>query len=113
MISLGSFRLPTAQATPGQRAGLVAAIYIAGYLAFSIPALIAGVTTTKYGLHSTALVYAASVAVLAAAAAGLMWFRPAAKLSPPALDSPAVTPSGAQAVNPPDEVQAATAESAD
>jgi Major Facilitator Superfamily len=91
MISLGSFRLPTALATPGQRAGLVAAIYIAGYLAFSIPALVAGVTTTKYGLHATALVYAGSVAVLAAAAAGVMWFRPAAQPSQPAPASPPVT----------------------
>jgi MFS family permease len=76
LVNLGSFRLITARATPDQRGGLVAAIYLAGYLAFSIPALIAGVTTTKYGLHSTALVYAAALGVLAAAAAGIMLLRP-------------------------------------
>lgn len=54
----------------------MAAIYLAGYLAFSIPALIAGVTTTKYGLHSTALVYAAALGVLAAVAAGILVLRP-------------------------------------
>ncbi|MBV9793706.1 MAG: MFS transporter [Actinobacteria bacterium] len=69
---LGSFRVVTALAEPGERAGLVTAIYVVGYLAFSIPALIAGVATTAYGLHSTALVYAAALAVLAAAAIGLL-----------------------------------------
>jgi MFS family permease len=76
LVNLGSFRTITARATPDQRGGLVAAIYLAGYLAFSIPALIAGVTTTKYGLHSTALVYAAALAVLAAAAALMVLLRP-------------------------------------
>jgi hypothetical protein len=47
-----------------------------GYLAFSVPALIAGVATTSFGLHSTALVYSAALAVLAAAAAGLVLLRP-------------------------------------
>jgi hypothetical protein len=54
------------------RTGLVAAIYVAGYLAFSVPALIAGVAATRSGLHSMALVYSASLAVLAAAAAGIL-----------------------------------------
>jgi predicted MFS family arabinose efflux permease len=74
---LGSFRTVTARAEPDDRAGLVAAVYIVGYLAFSVPALIAGVATTKFGLHPTALVYAASLAVLAAAATAILLFRPA------------------------------------
>ena len=69
---LGSFRTITALAQPDDRAGLVAAIYVAGYLAFSVPALIAGVATTRFGLHSTALVYSAALAVLAAAAVGIL-----------------------------------------
>ena len=76
LVFLGSFRMITPLATPGQRAGLVAAIYIVGYLAFSVPALIAGVATTRFGLHSTALVYSASVAALAAAAVGILLLRP-------------------------------------
>jgi len=72
---LGSFRVITALAEPDERAGLVTAVYIVGYLAFSVPALIAGVATTSFGLHSTALVYSASLAVLAAAAAGLVLLR--------------------------------------
>jgi MFS family permease len=90
LVNLGSFRTITARATPDQRGGLVAAIYLAGYLAFSIPALIAGVTTTKYGLHSTSLVYAAALAVLAAAA-GILLLRPGGTLSQsvPAADAAA------------------------
>jgi MFS family permease len=72
---LGSFRVVTALADPDDRAGLVAAVYIVGYLAFSVPALIAGIATTKFGLHSTALVYSAALAVLAAAAIGLLSHR--------------------------------------
>jgi hypothetical protein len=75
---LGAFRMTTALATPGQRAGLVAAIFIMDYLAFSVPALIAGIATTMFGLHSTALVYSASLAALAAAATGIAASRPGA-----------------------------------
>ena len=42
-----------------------------GLLCFSVPALIAGVATTKFGLHSTALVYSASLAALVATAVGI------------------------------------------
>ncbi len=76
LVFLGSFRTITAVVAPGQRAGVVAAIYLVGYLAFSVPALIAGVATTSFGLHSTALVYSASVAALAAAATAILLVRP-------------------------------------
>jgi MFS family permease len=71
----GAFRMVTALATAGQRAGLVTAIFAVGYLAFSVPALVAGVAATKFGLHATALVYSASVAVLVVAAAGILLAR--------------------------------------
>ena len=90
----GSFRRITALAEPDDRAGLVTAIYIVGYLAFSIPALIAGVATTHFGLHPTALVYSASLAALAAAAVGILLLRPSgqpARLAPAAR---AVMPPG-------------------
>jgi predicted MFS family arabinose efflux permease len=73
---LGAFRVTTALATPRQRAGLVAAIFIVLYLAFSVPALIAGVAATTFGLHSTALVYSASLAAMAAAATCILVPRP-------------------------------------
>jgi MFS family permease len=72
---LGSFRTISALADPGQRAGLIAAYFIASYLAFSIPVVAAGVATTHVGLHPTALVYCAAIAVLSAAAAGSLIIR--------------------------------------
>jgi len=65
---LGSFRVLSALATPGQRASLISAIFIAAYTAFSVPVVIAGLATSRYGLHGTGLAYCAAVAVLAAVA---------------------------------------------
>ncbi len=67
---LGAYRILTLLADPGQRAGLIAAIWIVYYLAFSVPVVIAGVATAHFGLHQTSVVYSAALAVLAAAAAG-------------------------------------------
>jgi hypothetical protein len=78
----GAFRMTTALAAPAQRAGLVTSVFAVGYLAFSVPALIAGVATTKYGLHSTALVYSASLAALVVVAAGVLVFRPVGQPAP-------------------------------
>ena len=72
---LGAFRIVSALAAPGQRAGLIAAIFIASYLAFSIPVVVAGVATTHVGLHRTAVVYCAVIAVLVTVAAGSLIFR--------------------------------------
>jgi MFS family permease len=65
---LGSFRVLSALATPGQRARLISAIFIEAYTAFSLPVVIAGIATSRFGLHETGLVYCAAVAVLAALA---------------------------------------------
>jgi len=72
---LGAFRTISALAPPGQRASLIAAYFIASYLAFSIPVVAAGVAAAHVGLHRTALVYCAVIAVLAAVAAGSLIFR--------------------------------------
>ena len=72
---LGAYRILVALAGPGQRAGLVAAIWIVFYLAFSVPVVGAGVATAHFGLHQTAVVYSAALAVLAAAAAGSFAFH--------------------------------------
>jgi hypothetical protein len=45
------------------------------YLAFSVPALIAGVATTRSGLHSTVLVYCAALVAVAAVAVALLVLR--------------------------------------
>lgn len=55
--------LPTAEAH--QRAGLLATFYVISYLAFSLPALAAGVSVPFVGLAVVAYVYGAVVIVLA------------------------------------------------
>jgi MFS family permease len=71
----GAYGTIVALARPEDRAGLISAIFTVGYLAFSIPAVIAGVAASHYGLHTTALVYSPVVAVLAATAAGSSLIR--------------------------------------
>lgn len=89
---LGAFRAIMSLAEPAERAGLVASVYVVSYLAFGVPAVVAGLAATHIGLHRTALVYAASVGVLAAAgAASLLIRRPvpdAAATSAPHTASP-------------------------
>jgi MFS family permease len=72
---LGAFRTSMALASPSDRVGLLAAIYIVSYLAFSIPTLVAGIAATHFGLHDTALVYSASIALLVAATGSLLFHR--------------------------------------
>jgi hypothetical protein len=83
---LGTFRTISTRAAPSQRAGLIAAYFIASYTAFSVPVVAAGVATTHVGLHRTALVYCTVIAVLAAASAASLIFRrrpPAGGTAPP------------------------------
>jgi hypothetical protein len=72
---LGANRSLIALAAPGQRAGLIAAVFIVNFLGLSIPALIAGVATAHFGLHRTALAYCVAVAALVAMAAGSLLLR--------------------------------------
>ena len=71
----GAYGTIVALARPEDRAGLISAIFTVGYLAFSIPVVIAGVAASHYGLHKTALVYSPVVALLAATAAGSFLIR--------------------------------------
>ena len=71
--------------------------------------LFRSVATTRFGLHATALVYAASLAALAAAAVGLLLLRPDAGPARPSPAARAVMPPGPgttppcrQAMNPGD-----------
>ena len=72
---LGVNRTLIALAAPGQRAGLIAAIFIISFLGLSIPVVIAGVATAHFGLHRTALAYCVAVAPLVAVAAGSLMLR--------------------------------------
>jgi hypothetical protein len=86
---LGVNRTLIALAAPGQRAGLIAAIFIISFLGLSIPVVIAGVATAHFGLHRTALAYCVAVAALVAVAAGSLILRgrgPAARQAISGLD---------------------------
>ena len=69
---LGAMGTVTRGVDPGQRAALLSAVFTASYLAFSIPAIAAGVAAGHVGLERTAQVYGVGVIVLAlVAVAGL------------------------------------------
>jgi MFS family permease len=67
----GAFRAITGRAPVDRRAQLVASVYVASYLAYSLPALAAGVAATRYGLHDTADVYGVALIALALLALAL------------------------------------------
>lgn len=62
---LGVLRSLVALASPTARGALLAAIFIVAYLAFAIPAVIAGYLVSRIGLHQAALWYGGAVALLA------------------------------------------------
>ncbi len=62
---LGAFRSLAALAAPEQRAELLAAVFVVSYLAFSLPAITAGLLVPVLGLQETATGYGVVVVVLA------------------------------------------------
>jgi Major Facilitator Superfamily len=62
---LGALRSVTQLAEPQERAALLSAVYVVSYLAFSVPALVAGVLVTNIGLLNTSLGYGGVVALIA------------------------------------------------
>ena len=67
----GAFRTLAAQAPIDHRAGLVSSILAVAYLAFSLPAVAAGVAVTKFGLRQTTEVYGAALILVAVIALAL------------------------------------------
>jgi MFS family permease len=67
----GAFRALASRAPADQRAALVSSIFVVSYLAYSLPALAAGIAITRFGLHETTNVYGAVLIVLAAIALAL------------------------------------------
>lgn len=76
---LGTFRSLASLARPTERADLFASVYIVSYLAFSVPAVLAGLAVPSLGLRTATMVYGAVVIVLAllAAVPGTAVRRPA------------------------------------
>jgi MFS family permease len=64
----GVFRILAAAAPPARRAALLSASYLVSYLAFSVPAIAAGLATTEIGLRRTTNAYGAAVILLGLAA---------------------------------------------
>jgi MFS family permease len=59
---------------PGERAQVLAAVFVVSYSAFSVPAVVAGLIVPTLGLYATASWYTAIVALLATTAALLRRF---------------------------------------
>lgn len=64
---LGVLRTLIALAPAASRGALLAAIYIVAYLAFAVPAVIAGYLVTRAGLHDASVWYAGAMDLLAVA----------------------------------------------
>jgi hypothetical protein len=67
--ALGTFGTVARVAAPSERGEMFAAFYVVSYLAFSVPALAAGLASTAVGLRPTAIVYGTAVLALGLAAA--------------------------------------------
>jgi MFS family permease len=67
---LGALRTVTQLAQPHERAALLSAVYVVSYLAFSVPAVVAGLLITHVGLRDTSLGYGSFVALLAVSTLG-------------------------------------------
>jgi MFS family permease len=65
---LGSFGTLARLASPSERGELFAVAYVIAYVAFSLPAVLAGLASTSVGLRTTTLVYGAAVGILGLAA---------------------------------------------
>jgi MFS family permease len=74
--SLASFGTLARLATPGERSELFAVALVIAYLAFSLPALAAGLASTTVGLHATTVVYSLAVVALGLVALAARALRP-------------------------------------
>lgn len=72
---LGIMRSITPVAAPDERGELFAAVFVVSYLAFGVPAVIAGIAAPHIGLAETTFIYGGTVVVLSGAAALLRRFK--------------------------------------
>lgn len=75
--ALAQFGTLAVLAAPHERGELFAVALVIAYIAFSVPAVIAGLAATSAGLHPTALVYGSVVAFLGAVAVAAQRLRKA------------------------------------
>lgn len=67
---LGAIATVSAGVAPAERAGLLSAVFVVGYLSFSVPAIVAGTVSSSVGLQTVAEVYAAVLVALSLVAVG-------------------------------------------
>jgi hypothetical protein len=79
----GAMRSVMPLAKTDERAGLLAAFYVEGYLSFSLPAVLAGLAVPVVGLTIAAYVYGAAVIVMALASMIAVGFPGATAASQP------------------------------
>jgi MFS family permease len=75
MSSLATFGTLGRLAAPEQRSELFAVAFVISYLAFSVPAVAAGIASTHAGLRPTSIVYSVAVVVLSLAAVAAQRLR--------------------------------------
>lgn len=68
----GSLRSLVGTATAAERGGLMSGFFVLSYLAFSLPAIAAGLAAGHFGLHATALGFGLALLALGLTALGLM-----------------------------------------
>ncbi|WP_233498745.1 MFS transporter [Blastococcus sp. TF02A-26] len=87
---LGAVATITAGVAPAERAGLLSAVFVVGYLSFSVPAIVAGTVSSSVGLRTVAEVYAGVLVVLAlTAVAGVLLRRRSVRRADAAAAEPA------------------------
>ncbi|MFG3582785.1 MFS transporter [Streptomyces sp. NPDC047990] len=75
--ALASFGTLARIAEPAERGELFAVAFVISYLAFSIPAVVAGFAASNVGLHETSVVYSTAVIAFSALALAAQWLRTA------------------------------------
>ena len=65
-------------AQPHERADLMSGFFVLSYLAFSLPAIVAGLFAGRFGLHATAMGFGVVLLAMTLAALLVMARRPAA-----------------------------------
>jgi MFS family permease len=73
LVYIGTFRALVALSRPETRGATVSVIYVVTYVAFSLPAILAGVCTDAFGLRHTTIAFG-SVAALLAVGVGVLLY---------------------------------------
>jgi len=73
LVYIGTFRSIVSLSRPETRGATVSVVYLVTYFAFSIPAIVAGISADAYGLRRTTIVFGGAAAVLTVAVGVLLF----------------------------------------